>query len=168
MSQEAAKINVKHVASRLQHDVVIVSVTDAQDVRGHTAASTGIDEVLHGLEEKREIGEDIKLVWKDSMGTAKLNSTRFGFSLVSPNSISHLPVQPSSWTSVHTDIHRFITCILQSMRRWKASMCISTTLSEIHLPLHLSFSQGTWLKDNELIQSPNWTSLGRDLEREED
>lgn len=29
VAQEAAKIYVEHVASRLQHDVVIVSVTDA-------------------------------------------------------------------------------------------------------------------------------------------
>lgn len=49
MAQEAAKIDVEHVASRLQHDVVIVSVTDAQDVGGHTAASAGIDEVLYSL-----------------------------------------------------------------------------------------------------------------------
>lgn len=60
MAQEAAKIYVEHVASRLQHDVVIVSVTDAQDVRGHAAAGTGIDEVLHGLG-----GEDISCLGRD-------------------------------------------------------------------------------------------------------
>ena len=49
MAQEAAKIYVEHVARGLQHDIVIVPVTDAQDVRGHAAASTGVDEVLHSL-----------------------------------------------------------------------------------------------------------------------
>lgn len=74
MAQEAAKIYVEHVASCLQHDVVIVSVTDAQDVRGHAAAGTGIDEVLHGLGAgKGDGGEDIKLSWKGSRGTARLN-----------------------------------------------------------------------------------------------
>lgn len=49
MAQEAAEIYVEHVAGCLQHDVVIVSVTDAQDVGGHTAAGTGVDEVLYSL-----------------------------------------------------------------------------------------------------------------------
>lgn len=49
VAQEAAEIYVEHVAGRLQHDVVVVSVTDAQDVGGHTAASTGVDEVLYSL-----------------------------------------------------------------------------------------------------------------------
>lgn len=49
MAQEAAEIYVEHVAGGLQHDVVIMSVTDTQDVCGHTAASTGVDEVLHSL-----------------------------------------------------------------------------------------------------------------------
>lgn len=66
MAQEAAKIYVEHVASRLQHDVVIVSVTDAQDVRGHAAAGTGIDEVLHGLGGgEGEGGEDISCLGRD-------------------------------------------------------------------------------------------------------
>lgn len=49
MAQEAAEIYMEHVPGGLQHDVVIVSVTDAQDVRSHTAASAGVDEVLHSL-----------------------------------------------------------------------------------------------------------------------
>lgn len=51
MAQEAAKIYVEHVTRGLQHDVVIMSVTDAQDIGGHAAASTGVDEVLHSLEQ---------------------------------------------------------------------------------------------------------------------
>lgn len=49
MAQEAAEIYVEHVPGGLQHDVVIVSVTDAQDVCSHTAASAGVNEVLHSL-----------------------------------------------------------------------------------------------------------------------
>ena len=76
MSQEAAKINVKHVASRLQHDVVIVSVTDAQDVRGHAAAGAGIDEVLHGLEGGKGDGRGYKAGLEELHGTARLNFKR--------------------------------------------------------------------------------------------
>lgn len=49
MSQELPKIDVEHVAAALQHDVVVVAVTDSQDVGGHAAAGTGVDEVLHCL-----------------------------------------------------------------------------------------------------------------------
>lgn len=49
MAQEAAEIYVEHVPGGLQHDVVIVPVTDAQDVCSHTAASAGVNEVLHSL-----------------------------------------------------------------------------------------------------------------------
>lgn len=49
VSQELPKVNVEHVATALQHDVVIVAVTDSQDVGGHAAAGAGVDEVLHCL-----------------------------------------------------------------------------------------------------------------------
>lgn len=49
VAQEAAEIYMEHVARGLQHDVVIVSVTDAQDVGSHTTARTRVDEVLHSL-----------------------------------------------------------------------------------------------------------------------
>lgn len=50
MAKEFAKVNVEHVATALQHDVVIVAVAYAQDVGGHTAACTGVDEVLYCLQ----------------------------------------------------------------------------------------------------------------------
>lgn len=49
VSQELPEVDVKHVTTGLQHDVVVVAVTDSQDVGGHTAASTRVDEVLHCL-----------------------------------------------------------------------------------------------------------------------
>lgn len=49
MSQELPKVDVEHVTAGLQHDVVIVAVADAQDVGGHAAAGTRVDEVLHSL-----------------------------------------------------------------------------------------------------------------------
>lgn len=52
MAQEFAEVNVEHVATALQHDVVIVAVTDTQDVGGHAAACTGVDEVLYCLQKK--------------------------------------------------------------------------------------------------------------------
>lgn len=144
MAQEAAKIYVEHVASRLQHDVVIVSVTDAQDVRGHAAAGTGIDEVLHGLGGGKENGEGIKLSWKDSRATARLNSASSGLFLMSPNSTAHLPVQPSSQSNLHTAAPRMSPASYraggdpQSLAgvAQLVSMNIFTTISEIHLPLH--------------------------------
>lgn len=45
----AAEIYVEHVTVVFRHDVVVVSVTDAQDVGGHTAAGTGVDEVFYSL-----------------------------------------------------------------------------------------------------------------------
>lgn len=50
VAQELAKVDVEHVPCGTQHDVVVVAITDAQQVGGHAAARTGIDEVLRGLE----------------------------------------------------------------------------------------------------------------------
>lgn len=52
MSQELPEVDVEHVAARLQHDVVVVAVTDSQDVGRHTAAGARVDEVLHCLTER--------------------------------------------------------------------------------------------------------------------
>lgn len=49
VSQELSKVDVEHVTAGLQHDVVIVAVADSQDVGGHAAAGTRVDEVLHSL-----------------------------------------------------------------------------------------------------------------------
>lgn len=103
MTQEAAKIYVEHVAGGLQHDVVVVSVTDAQDVCGHTTASTGIDEVLHSLGGGRQMGgENIRLAWRDSRGHSQTESSQLRPLSREPNSTSHLPAQPPSRTNAHT------------------------------------------------------------------
>lgn len=49
VSEELPEVDVEHVAARLQHDVVVVPVTDSQDVGRHTTAGTRVDEVLHSL-----------------------------------------------------------------------------------------------------------------------
>lgn len=49
VAQEPAKIDVEHVARGLEHDVVVVPVTDAQHVGGHAAAGAGVDEIFHSL-----------------------------------------------------------------------------------------------------------------------
>lgn len=54
MAQEPAEVDVEHVASGLEHDVVIVPVADPQHVGGHAAAGAGIDEVFHSLGGGRE------------------------------------------------------------------------------------------------------------------
>lgn len=50
VAHDLAKVDVKHVPAVLQHDVVIVTVTDAQDEGGHTPACAGVDEVHHSLQ----------------------------------------------------------------------------------------------------------------------
>lgn len=40
---------MKHVARLGQHDIVVVTVTDAQDECHHTPASTGIEKGPQGL-----------------------------------------------------------------------------------------------------------------------
>lgn len=102
MAQEAAKIYVEHVAGGLQHDIIIVPVTDAQDICGHAAASTGIDEVLHSLGGRQADGRRGQ---KGTLrATARLNSARPALSLLSPKSTSCLPVQPSSPTHTETSL----------------------------------------------------------------
>lgn len=49
VAHDLAKVDVKHVPAVLQHDVVVVTVTDAQDEGGHAPACAGVDEVHHGL-----------------------------------------------------------------------------------------------------------------------
>lgn len=102
MAQEAAKIYVEHVAGGLQHDIIIVPVTDAQDICGHAAASTGIDEVLHSLGGRQADGRRGQK--GTPRATARLNSASPALSLLSPNSTSCLPVQPSSLTHTETSL----------------------------------------------------------------
>lgn len=54
MSQELPEVDVEHVPTRLQHDVVVVAVADSQDIGGHAATGARVDEVLHGLKEQME------------------------------------------------------------------------------------------------------------------
>lgn len=49
MAEKFAEIDVKHVACGAEHDVVVVAITDAEQVGSHTAARTRIDEVFWGL-----------------------------------------------------------------------------------------------------------------------
>lgn len=46
MTQELPEVYVEHVACRAQHDVVVVTIADAEYVSGHTASCTGVDEIL--------------------------------------------------------------------------------------------------------------------------
>lgn len=40
IAHNLAKVNVEHVSTAFQHNVVIVAVTDSQDERGHTPPCT--------------------------------------------------------------------------------------------------------------------------------
>lgn len=46
MSQELPEVDVEHMPGVPQHYVIVVPVTDAQDVSGYTASCTRVDEVL--------------------------------------------------------------------------------------------------------------------------
>lgn len=54
MAQEFAKVDVKHVTSGAQHDIIIMAITDAKHVGCNTASSTRVDEVLRSLKERRK------------------------------------------------------------------------------------------------------------------
>ena len=47
--QDLAKVDVEHVSRPLHHDVVVMAITDAQDVSGHAVPSTRTCEVVHRL-----------------------------------------------------------------------------------------------------------------------
>ena len=49
VSEELAKVDVEHVTRVFDHDVIVVSVADPQQVGGDTVAGTGRREVLDGL-----------------------------------------------------------------------------------------------------------------------
>lgn len=50
VAQELAKVDVEHVTGGAQHDVVVMAITDAEYVGGHTASCTRVDEVLRRLQ----------------------------------------------------------------------------------------------------------------------
>lgn len=54
MAKELAKVYVEHMATGLEHNIVIVSITDTQDIGGHAASRTGVDEILHSLRNSRK------------------------------------------------------------------------------------------------------------------
>ena len=49
ISEEFSEVDMKHMSGVLDHDVVIVSITDTQHVRGNTVASAGCHEIVHSL-----------------------------------------------------------------------------------------------------------------------
>lgn len=53
MAQELAKVDVEHVTSGAQHNVVIMTITDAQYVGCHAATCTRVDEVFGCLKRGR-------------------------------------------------------------------------------------------------------------------
>lgn len=52
MTQKPSKVNVEHVSSCFEHDIVIVPVTNSQNISGYTAPSTGVNEILHCLKDE--------------------------------------------------------------------------------------------------------------------
>ena len=52
VSQYLPVVNMEHVASGGDHDVVVVAVSNAQHIGGHTVASTGGSEGLNSLGER--------------------------------------------------------------------------------------------------------------------
>lgn len=47
--QELAEVNVEHVSAGFQHDVVVMPIADAQNVRGHATTGTRVDKVFNSL-----------------------------------------------------------------------------------------------------------------------
>lgn len=57
IAHNLSKVDVKHVSTVFQHDVVIVAVTDPQDERGHAPPCTRVEEVHHGLRIRKSKSE---------------------------------------------------------------------------------------------------------------
>ncbi len=55
IAKDFSKVYVEHVARPLDHDVVIMPVTDAQYVCCHTVASTRVRKILHCLQKSTEM-----------------------------------------------------------------------------------------------------------------
>lgn len=49
VAHDLAKVDVEHVAAVFDHDVVVMTITDAQHKRGDTPASARVQEVHDGL-----------------------------------------------------------------------------------------------------------------------
>ena len=61
MSQKVSKVNVEQLALFIDHDVIRVSITDAENEGGHAKAGTAAREVLDGFVEVffiRVVGND--------------------------------------------------------------------------------------------------------------
>jgi len=54
ISEEFGKVDVKNVARMFDHDVVIVSITDAEDICSHAVASTACCEVIYSLHKAQQ------------------------------------------------------------------------------------------------------------------
>ncbi len=46
MAEKLAKVDVEHVTSGAQHNIVVMAITDAQHVGCNTASCTRVDKVL--------------------------------------------------------------------------------------------------------------------------
>lgn len=74
MSQKLSKVDVKHMPSVPEHYVIIVAVTDSQDIRGYTASCTRVDEVFWSLGGREKKWIDIKYQWKNIIHVFKSQS----------------------------------------------------------------------------------------------
>lgn len=78
IAQDFAEVNMEHVARPLDHDIVIMSVTDAQYICGHTVASTGVCKVLHSLQkvcEKQTEQKVLNFAWCTYVKSSQTSSS---------------------------------------------------------------------------------------------
>ena len=54
ISEELGEVDVEDVAGMFDHDVVVMTITDAEDIRSHAVASTACREVIHRLHTTRQ------------------------------------------------------------------------------------------------------------------
>ena len=51
VAKDTTKVNMEHVTSLADHDVVVMAITYPQHIGSHTVASTRVSEVLYSLQQ---------------------------------------------------------------------------------------------------------------------
>lgn len=88
VSHDFAKVNVEHLSAPLQHDVVIVAITDPQDEGGYAPTRTRLDEIHHRLQVHSR-----RLIQNDNRNTERSNiriAFRFNLFVAFFSSVQHV------------------------------------------------------------------------------
>ena len=95
ITEELAEINVEHMARVFDHDVVVMAISNTENICGHTVASTGGHKVVHSLKQQKTIFS-IKVCKKVVCpSNLKLTKKTYKFYLIFPPKIPWFPASPN-------------------------------------------------------------------------